>query len=90
VTISTTHGVKIIPLIPLNYQWSLANPTAPTFRISGISWDASPLRDDQGRRIRQKAVISVVQFTPVTIVLSSATKRSVQRNSSTTQKKKAA
>lgn len=46
-------------LIPSNYQVSRNNPTAPYYRISAIEWDATPLRDFNGNRIRQLATVTV-------------------------------
>jgi hypothetical protein len=54
-----------VPLVPFNYQWNAANVGAPLYRISNITWDASPLRSDSGRRIRQKAVVEMTEYTPV-------------------------
>jgi len=67
---------RVVPLIPVSYQWvPKVNPSPPTWRISGIAWDANPLSDDSGNRIRQKAVVTVTEFTPVLIVQRSATVR---------------
>lgn len=72
----TDNNGNVVPLIPPNYQWSPKNPTAPLYRISGITWDAGALSDEQGRRIRQGATVTVKQYTPLTLVKRSATQRS--------------
>lgn len=73
---TTDNDGKIIPLIPPNYQWSKQNPTAPLWRISEIDWDADPLRDDKGNRIRQAAVVTVQQHTKISLEVRSVAKRS--------------
>lgn len=60
---------NVVSLIPSNYQASAQNPSAPFWRVAGIEWDDSPLRDGKGRRIRQKAVVTLQQHTQVTTAI---------------------
>lgn len=71
----TDNSGNIVPLIPLNYQWSPKNPAAPLYRIGAIAWGAGALSDPQGRRVRQSAVVTIKQYTPLTVVKRSATQR---------------
>lgn len=71
----TDNNGNVVPLIPFNYQWSPKNQTAPLYRISAIQWGTGALRDDWGRRIRQLAVVTVRQYTPVVLVRSSTSQR---------------
>ena len=66
VSVTNSQGV-LVPLIGAGYQWSAQNPSAPLYRINGIQWDSSPLSDSFGQRIRQDAVITVWQYTPVSV-----------------------
>jgi hypothetical protein len=81
VRISTTNARgEIVPLIPANYQWSLANPGAPLWRIQNpIDWDdsvpAGVLRNDAGNRIRQLATVTVQQHTNLRMLQRSVTQR---------------
>lgn len=75
----TDNNSDIVPLVPLNYQWSPKNPTAPLYRISNIAWGSGALSDDQGRRVRQSAVVTVKQFTPITVIKRSAAQRARAR-----------
>jgi hypothetical protein len=81
----TDNRGRVVPLIPTSYQWTSKTQNAPTWRITAIAWDANPLRHISGRRIRQKAVVSVSEYTPIEVVERSATQRSRSRN---TQKNK--
>ena len=82
--LSTTdnHG-KVVPLIPLNYQWHTNRSQAPLWRIAAISWDTGAWRNFHGKRIRQKAVVTVWEYTPISLQ-SSLTERAQDK------KKKAA
>lgn len=78
IRVTDNHG-NTVPLVPPYYQQQL------TYRVNGIAWDANPIRtshpttqtgqDPGGKRIRQKAVITVTEFTPVITVSRSATTR---------------
>jgi hypothetical protein len=74
VSVTDNHG-NVVPLIPPNYQWSKSNHTAPLWRITGIDWDDSPLRNDSGYRVRQAATITVTQYTPLVYTQHSVTAR---------------
>jgi hypothetical protein len=74
VSVTDAYG-RVVPLVPLNYQWSAKNPTAPLYRIAGITWDPGALSDDQGRRVRASATVTVKQYTPLTQIKRSATQR---------------
>jgi hypothetical protein len=99
ISVTDDYG-NIVPLISPTYQWVSPGGSNITWRITNIAWDATPSRtkrptsragdDPGGRRIRQKAVIHVQEFTPIIVVTSSATTRSVQRNTKKTAAKKAA
>lgn len=66
VHVSTTNGNgDAIPLIPLNYQRTDANPNGPLWRVTNIEWGDNALRDRKGRRIRQKATVTLQQHTPI-------------------------
>jgi len=74
--ISSTRGDgSIAPLIPASYQWSAQNPAAPLFRITDIAWDATPRRNDEGRRTVQKCVVTLQQYTPLFTGIRSTAKR---------------
>lgn len=78
--LSTTNNAgKIIPLLPPNFQWSRQNPSAPLWRIADIDWDSNPLRDDGGNRIRQAAVVTVMQHTKLSLEVRSVSQRSKNR-----------
>jgi hypothetical protein len=69
VRLSATGGQgEIVPLIPQNYQWSRQNKHAPTWRISSIDWDNSPLRNTNGYRIRQLAEVHLVEYTKLNLL----------------------
>jgi hypothetical protein len=67
ITVTTTRNVDgaPVPLIPLAYQRTLNNKTGPVWRVSNIDWDADPLRDDDGKRYRQLATITLTQVVNV-------------------------
>jgi hypothetical protein len=50
---------KVIPLIPANWQWSTENAAAPVWRVAGLEWDRSPLRNSAGNRIRQNVTVTL-------------------------------
>ena len=78
--ISTTDNTgRILPLVPPNYQWSPQNPAAPQWRISNIEWDENPLRDDDGNRLRQLAVVTVQQHTHLSLEVRSVSQRKKSR-----------
>lgn len=72
-------GGNVVPLVGPNYQWSKSNPTAPLYRIGGIEWKEGALSDNMGRRIRADAVITLRQYTPLTIVKRSVAQRQKKR-----------
>lgn len=80
IRLSTTSDTgRLVPLIPRNYQWSNQNPSAPLWRIADIDWaDDVPegvLRNKSGNRIRQRAVVTVQQYTHVSFEMRSAAQR---------------
>lgn len=77
IRVSTTdnNGV-VVPLIAPNFQWSRQNPSAPLWRIANIEWDEDALRDAHGRRIRQRATVTLQQHTKVSLETRSVTRRS--------------
>ena len=79
VSVTDSTGGRVVPLIPLNYQWSPQNQTAPLYRIENITWDAGALSDARGQRIRQTATITVKQYTPLTNIKRSASQRARER-----------
>ena len=74
VSATDKHG-NVVPLIPANYQWTEQHQSGPLFRIAGIAWDTSPLRNRRGLRIRQTATVTITQYTPVRFVERSVSKR---------------
>jgi hypothetical protein len=74
VSVTDNRG-NIVPLIPTNYQWTPTNPNAPLYRISGIAWADGALSDNQGRRIRQQATVTVTQYTPLIWTIRSSSQR---------------
>jgi hypothetical protein len=74
----TDNSGKIVPLIPVNYQWSSDNAHAPVWRITAIDWDTHPERNTYGNRIRQKATVTVKQH----MVSKAATRSATARNRS--------
>jgi hypothetical protein len=61
----------VVPLIPRNLQW-MPGSYAPLWRITGFAWDANPIRvgrgqPGHGRRVRQKAVVSLQEFREFTV-----------------------
>lgn len=76
---TTRNDGSIVPLLPPNYQWSPSNPSAPQWRIANIDWDDSVpdgvLRDDDGNRIRQKATVTVMQHTHLSLETRSVSRR---------------
>lgn len=83
ISVTDAYG-KIVPLVSPSYQWSPQNPSAPLWRIgggsAGIDWDASPLSNASGKRIRQLATVTLTQYTPIVLAQRSASVRSKQRN----------
>jgi hypothetical protein len=76
---TTDNAGNVIPLIPLSYQWTPKNQTAPQFRITAIAWDdTTQLRNDAGYRVRQKATVTLTQYTPLLYVVRSAAARNKQ------------
>jgi hypothetical protein len=64
--ISTTDNLgNVVPLVPLNFQWSTAGAVLRGWRIADIRWDQKPWRNALGRRIRQTAVVTVWQYVPI-------------------------
>lgn len=87
VEISSTAGNDVIPLIPLNYQRSQANPSAPFYWISGIDWDADAQRNDHGERIRQLATITVMSYVAPDSIQESAALRAKAKKPKKKKKK---
>lgn len=84
IVVNTTNDAgQIIPLIPLQYQWTRQHQNAPQFRITGIAWEdsADVLRNDAGYRVRQRAVVTVTQYTPLVFVQRSMAQRAKQKTS---------
>jgi hypothetical protein len=81
VRISTTGpGGQLVPLMPANYQWSSANPSAPTWHVlDPISWGDS-WADAHGLLHRQLATVTVRQVVKLNLLSRSATERSKARN----------
>jgi hypothetical protein len=73
----TDNQGNVVPLIPPNYQWSSKNQGAPLYRISTIAWDAGALRTRDGYRIRQSAMVTVTQYTPLRFVVRSVARRTL-------------
>lgn len=80
---------NMVPLIPAEYQWSKQNPSAPLWRIgtttggtgNGIVWDDKVARSDRaGRRIDATCTVMLIQYTPISVAVRSATQRSKKRN----------
>jgi hypothetical protein len=66
----TDNNNQGVPLIPARYQSGYPksnNPNPPSWQITGIDYDESVpdgvLRNDYGNRIKQKATITVQQYT---------------------------
>jgi hypothetical protein len=86
----TDNNGNIVPLISPTYQWTRGGASDITWRITGLAWDANPIRtmnatshfgdDPGGRRVRQKAVISLTEYTPIITPVRSAAARSRHRN----------
>jgi len=65
---TTDNNGNIVPLIPLNYQWNSSMHTSgPLWRIQAIKWDTGAWRNRHGRRISQSAVVTMWEFTPITL-----------------------
>ena len=78
VVVSTTDDRgQPIPLIPMAYQWSQQNQNAPQFRVTNLAWEdsADTSRNDAGYRVRQKATVTLTQYTPLVFVSRSLTQR---------------
>lgn len=76
IRVSTTNSRgDIVPLIAFSYQWSAQNPSAPLWRVAGIDWDAEPLRNRAGNRIRQIATVTLQQHVRVSLATRSAATR---------------
>lgn len=84
ITVTGKRG-GAVPLIPHSYQWSPSAQSAPLYRISAIQWAAGALSDDEGRRIRAGATITVTQYTPILLAVRSATQRANASNRPATQ-----
>lgn len=81
VRVTTTSGGDPVPLIPSNYQPGRQNPNPPTWVVSDIAWDEAPWRNRAGNRIRQFAVVTLMQYvSPVAQGPLSVTDRSRARN----------
>jgi hypothetical protein len=73
---TTDNSGRIVPLLPPNYQWSRQNPAAPLWRIADIDWDEDAIRNDDGERLRQRAVVTVQQHTKLSLEVRSVSQRS--------------
>lgn len=71
----TDNGGNVVPLVPNNYQWSSQNPSAPLWRVGDIEWSSGALRNSVGNRIRQGAIVTLVQHTRTSLAVRSATQR---------------
>lgn len=87
ISVTDSHG-NVLPLIPPDYQWSAQHQHAPLFRISGISWDQGALRTISGYRLRQSAVITATQYTPLVFVQRSVAQRTATIPSKTSKAKR--
>jgi hypothetical protein len=73
---TTDNAGNIVPLIPVAYQWTPQHQNAPQFRITNIAWDdADQLRNQAGYRVRQKATVTITQYTPLVFVQRSTATR---------------
>jgi len=95
IVVSTTNDAgDIVPLIPFAYQWTPQHPNAPAFRITAIAWDdADVMRNESGFRTRQKATITLTEYTPLRFIHRSTAVRfqmSVPKGDHFPGKKKAA
>ncbi len=92
IRLSTTDNAgNVVPLIPLNYQWNAQNAGAPLWRIESIKWDSKPWRNHLGRRIRQTAVVTMWEYTPITLQVSLSQRAAAKaRHKAATKAKKAA
>jgi hypothetical protein len=90
VAVSTTDtiGGPLIPLIPYAYQWTPDHRNAPQFRVTNIAWDDSPdvMRNNAGYRVRQRAVVTITQYTPLVFVQQSLSQRAKQKVSTKAKK----
>ena len=84
---TTNNNGSIIPLIPLAYQWTPQHQNAPQFRITAIAWDDSPdvLRNDDGYRVRQRATVTITQYTPLVFIQRSLAQRAKRKVSTKTK-----
>lgn len=81
VRVSTSNNGNPVPLIPRNYQPGRQNPNPPVWVVSDIAWDEAPWRNRAGNRIRQLAVVTLMQYvSPVAQGPFSVTDRSRSRN----------
>ena len=56
-------GGVVKPLIPSNYQSNGPGDVySPIWWISGLDWDADPVRNRDGQRIRQLATVELMQY----------------------------
>jgi hypothetical protein len=74
VSATDKHG-NVVPLVPTELQWRPQHQNAPLFRVTNIAWDAAPLRNEKGHRIRQAATVTVTQYTPIHFVERSVARR---------------
>lgn len=84
IVVNTTDDTGVvIPLIPIAYQWTPHHQNAPQFRITNIAWDdsADVLRNDAGYRVRQRATVTVSQYTPLIFVQTSLAQRAKAKTS---------
>lgn len=84
IVVNTTDASgKVIPLIPLTYQWFPHHQNSPQFRITNIAWEDSPdvLRNDAGARVRQGATVTITQYTPLVFIERSVAQRTKRKTS---------
>jgi hypothetical protein len=89
---TTDNAGNIVPLIPIAYQWTPQHQNAPQFRVTNIAWAEDALRNSAGYRVRQSAVVTITQYTPLVFVTRSCSTRfqmSFNKKKSTPPKAKA-
>lgn len=74
VRVTATSDGRAVPLIPVN-QTSSGLWAAKLWRVAGIDWDSEPLRDVNGKRIRQLATVTLQEETRTTLATRSVSER---------------
>ena len=83
---TTDNNGNVVPLIPLNYQWNAQNKSAPLWRIEAIQWNNQPWRNRAGRRVRQLAVVTVWEYTPVVLQVALSARSKAKKKKSAVKK----